>query len=200
MMDEIYTLKQKVDDHARAEKDMKAEYETKLNNQRKEMLANSDMSKDEQQMMDEIYTLKQKVDDHARAEKDMKAEYETKLNNQRKEMLANNDMSKVDLKYANRIKQIQARHKMEIQNSLEKQRNELLDNIADSDKADLLKRIETLKLEVQKYQQRLDDNDFNGYNDPHYKNTLSDKNDVAPDVVEDFKLRTSEYSKSTVNP
>ena len=39
---------------------MKAEYETKLNNQRKEMLANSDMSKDEQQMMDEIYTLKQK--------------------------------------------------------------------------------------------------------------------------------------------
>ena len=50
---------------------MKAEYETKLNNQRKELLANSDMSKDEQQMMDEIYTLKQKVDDHARAEKDM---------------------------------------------------------------------------------------------------------------------------------
>ena len=91
---------------------------------------------------------------------------------------------------ANRIKQIQARHKMEIQDSLEKQRNELLDNIADSDKADLLKRIETLKLEVQKYQQRLDDNDFNGYNDSHYKNTLSDKNDVAPDVVEDFKLRT----------
>ena len=37
---------------------------------------------------------------------------------------------------------------MEIRDSLEKQRNELLDNIADSDKADLLKRIETLKLEV----------------------------------------------------
>ena len=34
----------------------------------------------------------------------------------------------------------------------------------------------------------------------HYKNTLSDKNDVAPDVVEDFKIKTSEYSKSTVNP
>ena len=29
---------------------------------------------------------------------------------------------------------------------------------------------------------------------------MSDKNDVAPDEVEDFKLRTSEYSKSTVNP
>ena len=94
MMDEIYTLKQKVDNHARAEKDMKAEYETKLNDQRKEMLANSNMSKDEQQMMDEIYTLKQKVDNHAQAEKDLKAEYETKLNDQRKEMLANSNMSK----------------------------------------------------------------------------------------------------------
>ena len=29
---------------------------------------------------------------------------------------------------------------------------------------------------------------------------MSDKNDVAPDVVEDFKIRTSEYSKSAVNP
>ena len=44
----------------------------------------------------------------------------------------------------------QRRYKIEIQDSLEKQRNELLHNIADSDKADLLKRIETLQLEVQK--------------------------------------------------
>ena len=55
-------------------------------------------------------------------------------------------------------------------------------------------------MEVKNYQQRLDVNEFNGYNHSHYKNTLSDKNDVAPDVVEDFKIKTSVYSKSAVNP
>lgn len=45
----------------------------------------------------------------------------------------------LELKYANKIKKIQAQHRVEIRDSLDKQRSELLKDIADLDKADQLK-------------------------------------------------------------